>query len=273
MEGQNIWGLLYDFRKFAGLQVFFQALFSNDSLILIPEDASLNDKVESLIEYGCTCLSGTPSLFRLLLMSDRASKIPLRRVTLGGEIVDQKIIDVIKKVWPAVKVTHIYAATEFGVGFSVRDGKEGFPLEILNSNEEIYFSIGADGHLFFHNRLKNQSADTGDLVVLKNNRVFFNGRANGTISVGGRKVSPEEIEQVLLTHENVFACRVYSKKSSIIGDLVAADVVKSGLMDDRSLKTSLTVHCKNNLDAFKVPVFYNIVDSIDISSSGKLARL
>jgi len=116
--------------------------------------------------------------------------------------------------------------------------------------------------------------DTGDLVELRDNRYYFLGRASGLINVGGNKVYPEEVEQVLLSHEKIRLARVYAKKSHLMGDLVVCDMV----IDDIStasiseVKKQIRVHCSQHLADWKTPALFNIVDNIDNSDSGKQIR-
>lgn len=59
---------------------------------------------------------------------------PLKTITLGGEIATQAILDTLKNTFPDAKLRHIYATTEAGVVFTVKDGIAGFPLEWRNSH-------------------------------------------------------------------------------------------------------------------------------------------
>ena len=67
--------------------------------------------------------------------------------------------------------------------------------------------------------------DTGDVLELREGRYYFAGRRDGTINVGGLKVHPEEVEAVINRHPEVGMSLVRTRKSSITGGLVIADVV------------------------------------------------
>ena len=88
------WGLLYDPNRFAGLQVVLQALLAGSCLTL-PEGQTFQEQVETLLCHPVNALSATPSLWRKLLMDGRIAGLSLRQITLGGEIADQKTIDVL----------------------------------------------------------------------------------------------------------------------------------------------------------------------------------
>jgi hypothetical protein len=44
----------------------------------------------------------------------RSRDIPLKQITIGGEAVDQVTLDMLRGVFPAARITHIYASTEAG---------------------------------------------------------------------------------------------------------------------------------------------------------------
>ena len=130
--GQYRWGSLYHLTGFAGLQVFLQSWWGGSCLILGDRDTALEARVEQLAAGGCTALSATPTMWRKLLMSCPIDRLTLRRITLGGEIADQQILDALRHAFPAAKIVHIYASTEAGVGWAVRDGRAGFPAALLD---------------------------------------------------------------------------------------------------------------------------------------------
>jgi len=282
-----VWGLLYDLSKYAGLQVYLQSLLGGSTL-LVPNDMTPLDKqVLYFIHNKCNAMSATPTLWRKILMLPTSQKLQLKQITLGGEIADQPILDALALQFPRAKITHIYASTEAGVGFSVSDCHAGFPAEYLVESPRGVLLKVVDNRLFLKSDNLAKSIidvstykdsdgyiDTGDLVELKGNRYYFLGRASGLINVGGNKVYPEEVEQVLLSHERIKLARVYAKKSHLMGDLVVCDMVVDIIDTDlvAQLKKQIRAHCSQYLPDWKTPVLFNIVDNIDNANSGKQVR-
>ena len=66
---------------------------------------------------------------------------------------------------------------------------------------------------------------TGDLVKVDGNRVYFQGRTDDMLNVGGAKVYPQEVEEFLLSCPGVTEVRVRSIPNAMSGQLLAADVV------------------------------------------------
>lgn len=114
--------------------------------------------------------------------------------------------------------------------------------------------------------------DTGDVVQLQSGRVLFLGRANGAINVGGQKVHPEQVEQVLMQHEAVLQAKVYGKASSVLGQLVVADVVTKPGSDPKQLQSQLMQLCLTQLQRYQIPTRYHWVAELANNSSGKLSR-
>jgi acyl-CoA synthetase (AMP-forming)/AMP-acid ligase II len=112
--GTPLWGLLYDPSRFAGMQVVLHALLGKGTLIVPDPDWPWDERLAFLRESGCSHLSTTPTLWRKILMSSEQLGPTLRQITLGGEIVDQPLLNALIRRFPNARVTQIYASTEAG---------------------------------------------------------------------------------------------------------------------------------------------------------------
>lgn len=277
-----IWGSLYSLRRFAGLQVFLQSWMCCTPLILNEEGADLHKVLTRFSDLNCNALSATPSMWRKLAMHPLFDRLTLKQITLGGEIVDQAVLDMLAKRFPSARITHIYASTEAGVGFAVHDGRAGFPADyLLQPPLGVAMRIDDKNHLWFGSMLvkslapdtENEWIDSGDVVEVKADRVRFLGRANGSINVGGNKVMPEEIESVIKELRNVAFVQVRARKSAMLGSLVEAAIIPTpDTVMDSTFKKQVTAHCRARLDSFKVPAFIVTGDEIELTASGKLSR-
>jgi len=277
-----IWGSFYSLRRFAGLQVFFQSLMCGTPLILNEDGSDLYSVMNSFINLGANALSATPSMWRKIAMHPLFEKLNLKQITLGGEIVDQAVLDMLTKQFPTARITHIYASTEAGVGFSVRDGFAGFPSAyLIDPPLGLAMRIDEQNHLWF-GTTENKSLvigseadwiDSGDVVKLQDNRVRFLGRANGSINVGGNKVMPEEIESVIKELPDIAFVQVRARKSAILGSLVEAAITPMpGIIFNAAFKRKVTEYCRARLDGFKVPAFIVSTEVVQLTPSGKLSR-
>jgi len=282
------WAMIYDICRFAGLQVFLQSLIVGSGLVFIDKSWSISNIVTNLIAGECNVISATPTMFRKLMFSTSFSHMNIIQLTLGGEIVDQKILSSLSELFPNARIVHIYALTEFGVGFSISDGLAGFPIEYNEAKiNGVDIKISTNSTLLVRanfsckkiqeniNTDKNYThefMDTGDLVKLIGRRYFFLGRENGTINVGGNKVQPEEIEQIILELPQIKMVSVSGKYSSITGEIVVAFIVLAHGVDEVSQKRIIHKHCRERLCDFKIPAVIKIVDKLEINKSGKLIR-
>ncbi|WP_133469218.1 AMP-binding protein [Paraglaciecola marina] len=282
------WGLLYQAYRFAGLQVVLQALLSSADLVDVTGHEPIN-QVELMALHQVTAVSATPSLWRQLLMTQQLDTLPLRHITLGGEIAEQALLTQLSRLFPKAKLRHIYASTEAGVGFVVADGQAGFPTKWLdNPSLPIELDISEQHHLLVKPQCSVESdaplllnskgfMDTQDRIEIIGDRVFFLGRATGAINVGGNKAYPEKVEQVLLSCDAISQARVYAKKSAMMGELVAADVVLRSdplitQSDVSMIKLQILKECKKQLQRFEIPTKISFVDNVAYNPSGKLNR-
>ena len=220
-------------------------------------------------------------------MTPGYERLCLHQITMGGEIADQKILDTLSKNFSNTNITHVYASTEAGVGFSVHDGKAGFPTSYLESHPLGVKLRVVDGILEVKNekmpqnylgvnkllRAKDGWISTADRVNVSADRIYFLGRESGVINSGGNKIHPEEIEQLLLSHSTIVCARVYSKKSSIMGTLIASDIVLTHkILEPSSFKKEIKLFLSDKIESYKITYIINFVDSIEFSDSGKICR-
>jgi len=282
------WGLVFDIYRFSGIQVFLQSIVAGSTLIISNPKESMAETIKLLTKKECNALSATPSFWRKVLMTKESDKLSLKRITLGGEISDNNILQALKKKYPHAKISHIYASTEVGVGFSVSDEKEGFPKEYLTGKlKNIKMKISSDGLLWIspsdkgqkylsHDKMYDEDGyiNTGDLVEERDGRVYFLGRDSGAINVGGNKVQPEEVETKLLSTGLLNAAYVYAIKNPMMGSLVCADVVLNDKsMDKKEAKFQILKYCREHMEGFKVPAIIKFVKELQTTQSGKLKRV
>jgi acyl-CoA synthetase (AMP-forming)/AMP-acid ligase II len=281
----QVWGLLYDFTRFAGLQVVLQSLLSGATLVAPSTDLPLDARIALLAKAGCTHLSATPTLWRKILMTPGHQMLALRQITLGGEIADDAVIGSLCRAFPDARISHIFASTEAGVGFSVTDRRMGFPAGYLTDPPMGIGLRVVDDHLHVRNDAvgasylggqgavaENGWVNTGDVVEVTGDRVLFRGRSSGVINVGGDKVHPEEVERAVLSHPQVRLARIYAKANPIVGALVAADIVSEADVDTGALREELKGYLAARLARHMVPAFIRFVPDFEMNAAGKLKR-
>lgn len=282
------WAMLYDPSRFAGTQVLAQALLTGATLLTPRAGMKTAELVEWLCAEGCTHISATPSLWRRLLMAPATARLPLKQITLGGEIADDAILGALKARFADARLSHIYASTEAGTGFSVRDGKAGFPAEWLEDGAEVEGARLSlrDGLLWLrppgeaHTQAPHIVRDaagfirTGDHMVIEDGRARFTGREDTTLNVGGVKVQVEAVEEIVHAHPAVAQCAITARPSAMMGSLLTLSVVPRAdtEADPAMLKKDIALWCKERLPPPARPATIRIVAEIPVSAAGKTER-
>ena len=285
-----VWSTFYDIRRYGGLQIFLRAVLTNASLAITSAEESTSDFLARAGACGVTHISGTPSHWRKALMSGSAHRINPQCVRLSGEIADQGILDSLQSTYPQAKVVHAFASTEAGVAFEVRDGRAGFPADVINETRGGVQLKVADGSLRIRSprtaacylgpnatavKDADEFVDTGDMLEQRGDRYYFVGRRDGVINVGGQKVHPEEVEGVINRHPHVRMSLVRPRKNPLTGALVVADVVlekDAGNGGVRTIEDEILQLCRGTLSRHKVPAAINIVSELAVAGSGKMVR-
>lgn len=282
------WFMSYRPNLYAGLQVLVQTIRDAGTLVVPPDT---NDP-EELAEFAARCqvthASGTPAFWRrwtTFAHRSTLSHIPLQQITLGGEAVDQGLLDRLAELFPAARLTHIYATTEAGRCFAVSDGRAGFPATWLTTPPAGIELRVEEGELWVRpshgGRLAGPLADTqpddgwlatGDLVRADGDRLVFDGRRVEMINVGGYKVSPLKVESIVRSVNGVSEARVYPISSSLAGQLVACDLVVAPNVDPDSVRHAVQQACQAQLARPELPRLLRVVDQIATANSGKIIR-
>ena len=283
----QVWATFYDIRRYGGLQILLRALFAGSDLVLSRTGEGIEDHLRRLGDAGVTSISGTPSHWRRVLMSNARDAIRPKYVRLSGEIADQMVLDALRAAYPRAAIGHAYASTEAGVGFAVDDGCEGFPAALLDSGREVAMKV-EDGTLRIRSTrtasryvgtasetLHDDDGfiDTGDLVERRGDRCYFVGRRGGIINVGGLKVNPEEVEAAINSHHDVRMSLVKARKNPLVGAIVVAEIVlRDPAVGADAVKADILRLCRARLPAHKVPALVRFVPSLPLTPAGKLRR-
>lgn len=292
---RNRWMCAYPLSLYAGTQVMLQALL-NWSTLVMPSSLDPTTVAQTMRTTAVTHASGTPTFWRQLLLfspHDELSACRLEQITMGGEAVTQGLLDQLSGLFPQTRLVHIYASTELGRLFSVTDKREGFPAEWLEYPQEEGVELRiVDGELVArsynamigYERRATSDPDqptavpldgwvaTGDLVERHGDRVLFQGRKTDVINVGGRKVMPATVETVLREATGVGDVRVYGKSSSLVGQLVAADIVLARGSDERAVRGEINRIARGRLAQHEVPRLLRVVESIAQNGAMKVVR-
>ncbi|TYH59513.1 hypothetical protein ES332_D08G227000v1 [Gossypium tomentosum] len=95
------------------------------------------------------------------------------------------------------------------------------------------------------------------------------GRIKELINRGGEKISPIEVDAVLLAHPAVTQAVAFGVPDEKYGEEInCAVILRGGSLDE----AEITKYCKRNLASFKVPKKVFITDSVPKTATGKIQR-
>jgi acyl-CoA synthetase (AMP-forming)/AMP-acid ligase II len=110
---------------------------------------------------------------------------------------------------------------------------------------------------------------TGDQGFLdEDGYLNLTGRLKELINRGGEKISPLELDAVMLSHPNVKECVAFGVSDAHYGQIVHAAVVTKGKLTSEKL----TEFMKKKVASFKVPVKFYFVDQLPKTATGKIQR-
>jgi acyl-CoA synthetase (AMP-forming)/AMP-acid ligase II len=106
---------------------------------------------------------------------------------------------------------------------------------------------------------------SGDEGELRDGRLHLQGRVGKGLNINGRKISADEVRQVLLTHPAVRDCHVFAIQDESGQPVLAALLVPAGEVASAELRR----HCLERLAPYKAPSRILFTSSIPRSGSGK----
>ena len=285
-----------------GLSLLHTHLRAGGSIILNNSFIFLGGIIRDLKDQKCTGFAGVPSHFQILLRkseSFKETKFPdLKYVTQAGGKLAPIFIDEFRKSFPDVTFVVMYGQTEATARLSylppelydVKKGSmgKGIPgVELKVVNEKGHnIKPGETGEVIAkgdnimlgylddeegtNNTIRNGWLYTGDLgTVDEDGYIYLTARSKEIIKVRGKRISPKEIEAVILDIPAVIDCTIEGISDEIEGEKLKATVIVRKDHGHTVSVESIMQHCSQNLALHKIPQVYEIKDELTISPTGK----
>lgn len=288
-----------------GLSLLHTHLRSGGSIVLNNSFIFLGKIISDLKDYKCTGFAGVPSHFQILLRksdSFKNTEFPdLKYVTQAGGKLATVFIDEFIEYFPDIRFIVMYGQTEATARLSwlppglyqkkkgsMGKGIPGVELRVVNEKGEK-IKPGETGEViaqgdnimagYFADEegssrvLRNGWLYTGDLgTVDEEGYIYLTARKNEIIKVRGKRISPKEIEAVILDLPEVIDCHIEGIEDDIEGEVLKATVVIKKENQDQISKELLTEHCSKHLALFKIPKIWEIRDNLNVSATGKKVK-
>jgi acyl-CoA synthetase (AMP-forming)/AMP-acid ligase II len=285
-----------------GLSLFHTHLRAGGSIVFNNSFMFLGNIIRDLKEYKCTGFAGVPSHFQILLRkSDSFKKTifpDLKYVTQAGGKLAPIFIDEFRESFPGVKFIVMYGQTEATARLSylppelyekkkgsMGKGIPGVELKVVNEKggkvkpgetgeviargDNIMTGYFADEEATA-NALRNGWLYTGDLGTTDNDGyIYLTARKKEIIKVRGKRISPKEVEAVILEITDVIDCSVEGVDDEIEGEMLKATIVIRKEARDRVSTELIKEHCSKYLALYKIPHLYELKEELTISATGK----
>jgi long-chain acyl-CoA synthetase len=285
-----------------GSCVMNAAVMVGSTLIVIPR---FNEAVvlSAIAEHRATIMDGVPTAYYYLLAHpgfDEYDLSSLTRCWVGGQTLPaaksheftRRTGCPVHEVWGmtelagATSANPVYGPNKPGTIGVPYPGNAFRVVDVEDPDKEM--PRGERGELMFRGPLvmlgyyNNPKATaetirpdgwlhTGDIATMdEDGYATIVDRKKDMILTAGFNIYPAEIERVLCMHPAVALAAVGSVPDEAKGELAKAYVVlKPGA---KATRTALIAHCREHLAAYKVPRGIQFVESVPLTSSGKMMR-
>ena len=266
------------------------------------EPSDIMDKIE---KYRITTLCSPPTMFRMFLNAgvEGHDLSSLTHTGIAGEALSP---DTFKKWYEAtgLKLMEAFGQTETPpivgtwAGMEPKPGSMGVPSPLFDVDlvdpEGNSVPPGVDGEIIVRLWHREPGITVGYLANDEGNRIlkeemvhhtgdvawkdedgyfWYVGRNDDIIKSSGYRISPFEIESVLMHHPAVLECAITGVPDPVRGQLVKATIVlRQGFEGTDELKSELQNYVKKETAPYKYPRTIEFVDALPKSTSGKIMR-
>lgn len=265
-----VWGYCYSTRHISGVLLLLQAWLT-DTPVVDLRSIGKDVLVDCMRTHDVTHISAPATFYRLAcpLSSPVHSVV---KVSNGGEPLDANFVDRVQVSFPNAEIRNVYASTEFG---SLLVAK-GHTFRIPDRLKDV---VRVEGNTIRVHRDRMASSvvfegewyDTADQVEwVDDDRFTIKGRVSEQVKVLGHLISLRKVEAAINDIEGVQISRLQASKHAVFGTLLSAEVVlEDGVsMTKKEIKTSLSQVLRD----YEVPARIKLVDAIETTYTGKLAR-
>jgi len=271
--------LLFD--HWGGLNTLFHTL-SNSGTTVATSDRSPDNICRLIEEYKIELLPSSPTFLNLLLLSETYKRYDLKSlkiISYGTESMSPVTLRKLNTEFPGVKFRQTYGLIETGVlrtkskddnSLWLKLGGEGFNVRVRDSILQIKSESNILGYMNYPSPFTEDGYFiTGDEVETDGEYYRILGRKSEQINIGGEKVYPAEIENVIRELENVADAVVYGEKNPVTGNIICADVRLFKDENASEFRVRLKKFCMTKLSAFKIPSRVKILEEIKFSERFK----
>ena len=274
--------LLFD--HIGGIDTLFNTLASGGTVVTVPNRDP--ETVSRAIEkYRVHTLPASPTFLNLWLISGLFEQFDfssLKVIAYGTEPMPPSTLKKLNELFPDVSLVQTYGMSELGVLRSrSRDSQslwlkftgDGFQTKIIDGILWVKADAAMLGYLNAPDLFDAEGwLNTQDAVEVDGEYLRILGRASDLINVGGQKVYPAEVENLLLQMENVQEVAVFGKPHPMMGQIVAARFNLKTPEPLADFKRRLGAFCRERMAAYQIPRLVELSEDEQFGSRFKKLR-
>lgn len=283
---------------------YYGAMYNGSSVILTDGIVFVEDFFKLLDNYKVTAITFVPAILEQVLKfaKDRFATYDnqFHYIQLGSAPLSETNKELLTEMFPTVRLYNTYGATESGCTVILEFNKYADKQKCIGRttvNTTILFvdddrnpieaSLENPGFLAFQGPMNMKgyykepeiTAEVSDGINIYTNDlgylgqdglVYLLGRKGEVINMGGIKVAPTEIEEVVMNHEMIKDCACIPIPDEITGEAVKLYVaLNDGYEFDQKVLTKFML---DKLESIKVPKIIEVIDEIPRTFNGKIIR-
>jgi acyl-coenzyme A synthetase/AMP-(fatty) acid ligase len=277
-------GLLLLFDHIGGLNTLISGLKKTAHLVA-PTERNPRTMAALIEKHSVRVLPCSPTFLNMMYLDGIFEDFDfrsLRLVTYGTERMPEELLGRLSKFLPRTKFLQTFGTSETGI---VKTKSLSSSSTFLTIDDPLIDWKVVDDELWLRTKTQilgymnvdEQAIEdgwfkTGDLIEMRDDAYFkVIGRKNEVINVGGEKVLPAEIEDLLMTLDQVIDCTAFSVPNGLTGQSVGVRVVPVGGADLKALKKEIRLISRIHLESFKVPA--KIVFESDLKFTDRFKKM
>jgi acyl-CoA synthetase (AMP-forming)/AMP-acid ligase II len=288
-----------------GLSLLHTHLRVGGSVVLNNSFIFIGSVINDLNKYKCTGFAGVPSHFQILLRKTKdfkKTKFPaLKYVMQAGGKLHNAFIEEFITAFPEIDFYVMYGQTEATARLSylppnelkdnlgsIGKGIPGVELKVVNEKGNPV-KPGEDGEIIARGdnimtgyykdeettkkTIRDGWLHTGDIATVdKEGYIYIQSRKKEIIKVRGIRISPKEIEEVIVTYPGVIDCTIVAETDDITGESLKAIVFINDADMDNFSEDVIKQHCAKLLASHKVPQHVVFETKLTFNAAGKKSK-
>lgn len=285
-----------------GLSLLFSHLLAGGTLIIDNRFMYPGVVLDAIGKYGATGFAGVSSHYAILLKRSDIKKrrlSSLRRLMQAGDKMSPNITRQLAEIFPDKELYIMYGQTEASPRLTYlnprlvkrKPGSAGKAIpgvevrvvtkgkrecgkneagEIIARGENVMLGYWKD-EKETKKAIKDGWLYTGDIAFKDEaGDLFIVGRKKDFIKVGAHRVSPLEVEGVVMEHPGVMEAAAAGVDDEILGRKIKVFIT---LAPGRKVSLKEVIDfCKERLPGYKVPSAISVLDSMPRNSFGKIDK-